>query len=90
MKKFTALIGEYNPTLKPQVATNAAIEDSAARSAIDVDADWVSTDEIDSALFERYSGIWVIPGSPKRISTGHYGLFGRRARTAFRAWARSG
>ena len=47
MKKFIALIGEYNPTFKPHVATNAAIEHSAIRSAIDVDADWVSTEEID-------------------------------------------
>ena len=46
------------------MATSAAIEHSAIRSAIDVDADWVSTEEIDSSLFERYSAIWVTPGSP--------------------------
>lgn len=64
MKKLIALIGEYNPTFKPHVATNAAIEHSTIGYAIDVDADWVSTDAIDSSLFERYSGIWVTPGSP--------------------------
>lgn len=64
MMKLIALIGEYNPTFKPHVATNAAIEHSAIRSAIDVDAYWISTDEIDRSLFERYSGIWVTPGSP--------------------------
>jgi len=64
MRKLIALIGEYDPNFKPHLATNAAIEHSAIQSAIDVDADWVSTDEIDSSLFERYSGIWVTPGSP--------------------------
>lgn len=32
--------------------------------SIDVDAAWVSTEEIDETLFERFSGIWVAPGSP--------------------------
>ena len=64
MKKSIALIGEYDPTFKPHVATSAAIEHSAIGSAIDVDADWIPTEEIDSSLFERYSGIWVTPGSP--------------------------
>jgi CTP synthase (UTP-ammonia lyase) len=32
--------------------------------SIHVDATWLSTDEIDETLFERFSGIWVAPGSP--------------------------
>ena len=32
--------------------------------SVDVDARWLSTEEIDETLFERFSGIWVAPGSP--------------------------
>lgn len=32
--------------------------------SVDVDAAWLSTEEIDETLFERFSGIWVAPGSP--------------------------
>ena len=61
---YIALLGEYNPSFKPHLATNAAIEHSALESGADVDATWVSTEEIDGCLFERFSGIWVTPGSP--------------------------
>ena len=64
LKKSIALIGEYNPTYEPHAFTNAALEHSALASGADVDADWISTDQIDASLFERYSGIWVAPGSP--------------------------
>lgn len=61
---YIALLGEYNSTFKPHVATNAAIEHSALKSGEDVNATWVSTEKIDGSLFERFSGIWVTPGSP--------------------------
>ncbi|WP_231890861.1 glutamine amidotransferase-related protein [Methylomonas koyamae] len=31
---------------------------------LEINADWISTEDIDQTLFERYSGIWVAPGSP--------------------------
>ena len=31
---------------------------------MEITADWISTDDIDHKLFERYSGIWIAPGSP--------------------------
>ena len=64
MKRSIAIIGEYTPTFPPHVSTNAAIEHSRSASGIDVDGIWVSTEEITKTLFERFSGIWVAPGSP--------------------------
>src|ERR1051325_1941191 len=64
MKKSIAVIGEYNPAFHPHVATNLAIRHSALKLAIDIDAEWVSTDDIDAFVFEQFSGIWVAPGSP--------------------------
>lgn len=64
MSKSIALLGEYTPTFPPHVSTNAAIEHSRKVLGVDLPADWVSTADIKPTLFERYSGIWVAPGSP--------------------------
>lgn len=64
MTKSIALLGEYTPAFSPHVSTNAAIEHSCNILRLDLSAEWVSTAEIDGQLFERYSGIWVAPGSP--------------------------
>lgn len=59
-----ALLGEYTPTFSPHLATNAAIEHAKTALGLEINADWISTEDIDQTLFERYSGIWVAPGSP--------------------------
>jgi len=64
VKRSIAIIGEYNPTFPPHISTSAAIEHSRSASGVDVDGIWVSTAKIDKTLFERFSGIWVAPGSP--------------------------
>jgi len=64
VKRSIAIIGEYTPTFPPHISTGAAIEHSRSASGVDVDGIWVSTEEIDKTLFERFSGIWVAPGSP--------------------------
>ena len=64
MIKAIALLGEYTPTFPPHISTNAAIEHAKKLLNMDITADWVSTEDIDPKLFERYSGIWVAPGSP--------------------------
>ena len=64
MKRLIAIIGEYTPTFPPHISTSAAIEHSRSALGIDVHGVWVSTGEIDKTLFERFSGIWVAPGSP--------------------------
>ncbi len=62
--KPIALLGEFTPTFKPHIATNAALEHSGAFLGIDVEAVWVSTEHIKPSLFSEFSGIWVAPGSP--------------------------
>jgi len=64
MSKSIALLGEYTPTFPPHASTSAAIEHSRKILGEDISADWVSTADIEPKLFERYSGIWVAPGSP--------------------------
>lgn len=64
MTQSIALIGEYTPTFPPHVSTNAAIEHSRKMLGEEITVDWVSTEHIDQQLFDRYSGIWVAPGSP--------------------------
>lgn len=64
MRKSIALLGEYTPTFPPHVSTDAAIEHTRNFLGIDIAAEWVSTEDIDHNLFDRYSGIWAAPGSP--------------------------
>ena len=64
MKRSIAILGEYTPTFQPHVSTTVAIEHSRSALGVDVDGIWVSTEEIDENLFQRFSGIWVAPGSP--------------------------
>ena len=64
MKIRIAILGEYNPTFEPHVATNLAIAHSRERLGSDIEGHWVSTEDINGSLFEHYSGIWVAPGSP--------------------------
>lgn len=64
MKRGIALLGEYTPTFLPHIATDAAIEHSRALLGADVEGVWLSTEAIDRSLFERFSGIWITPGSP--------------------------
>lgn len=64
MSKSIALLGEYTPTFPPHASTNSAIEHSRKILDADISVTWVSTADVDPKLFERYSGIWVAPGSP--------------------------
>ncbi len=59
-----AILGEFMPTFKPHLATNASIQHSRDALGVAIEGDWVSTRDIGKPLFERYSGIWVAPGSP--------------------------
>jgi CTP synthase (UTP-ammonia lyase) len=59
-----ALLGEYDSTFTPHVATAIAIRHSSAVLGAVIKGEWVSTQDIDKSLFSRYSGLWVAPGSP--------------------------
>ncbi len=63
MKKI-AIIAEYDPSFEPHVATERALTHSAEKLDIEIKYDWISTDDLDGDLFEKYQGIWVGPGSP--------------------------
>jgi CTP synthase (UTP-ammonia lyase) len=64
--KSIALLGEFTPSSEPHIATNAAIAHSRSALGIDLEAEWVATDEISPALFSRFAGVWIAPGSPYR------------------------
>ncbi|WP_445369153.1 glutamine amidotransferase-related protein [Methylomonas sp. BW4-1] len=64
MTPSIALLGEYTPTFQPHLSTNAAIEHAKTALGLEINADWISTEDIDQMLFQRYAGIWVAPGSP--------------------------
>ena len=58
------IIGEFDAGFPPHPATNSAMEHARAALAIDVDYTWISTTELDERFFDRFSGLWVAPGSP--------------------------
>jgi len=64
MRTSIALLGEYSAEFEPHVATSAAIEHSATALGVSVDANWVSTVDVDETLFDDHQAIWVAPGSP--------------------------
>ncbi len=64
MRNKVAILGEYSPTSESHAATNAAIAHSNEALGASLEAQWVSTADIDDSLFGRYQGVWVAPGSP--------------------------
>ncbi len=62
--KRIAILGEFTPTFNPHLATNRAIQHSRDALGLDIEGDWVSTGDIGRSVFQRYSGVWVAPGSP--------------------------
>lgn len=64
MPRLIAVLGEYNPSYEPHQATDAAIEHSKNLLGADIQAEWISTQEIDEERLRNYSGLWIAPGSP--------------------------
>ncbi|MEO1146222.1 MAG: CTP synthase [Cyanobacteria bacterium J06638_22] len=64
MKPCIAILGEYKPGYEPHLATQEAIAHSGAQLGRAIEAVWISTENINNALFETYAGIWIAPGSP--------------------------
>lgn len=68
-----AIIGDFNSSFRPHVATNEAIEHSKHKLGLQVDADWVSTDYIIdnfNSITDNYQGFWIAPGSPYKSMIG--------------------
>ena len=54
-----AIIGDYNASFRPHVATNEAIEHTKKYMDLQVDIDWVSTNDISDnfkSITETYNG----------------------------------
>ncbi len=68
------IIGDFDPGFAPHQATNDALDHSAAALAAAVDATWLPTTDLETAVgaghLERYDGLWCAPGSPYRSLTG--------------------
>ena len=62
--RYIALLGEYDSTFTPHVATGSAIRHSSVVLGTAIKGEWLSTQDVDESLFSRYSGLWVAPGSP--------------------------
>jgi CTP synthase (UTP-ammonia lyase) len=62
--KYVMLLGEFTPTFEPHRATMAALRHACDALDIELAGEWVSTADAEPAQFSRYSGLWVVPGSP--------------------------
>lgn len=68
-----AIIGDFNSSFRPHVATNESIEHSKQSLGLQVEAVWVSTDYIAdnfNSIIDTYKGFWIAPGSPYKSMTG--------------------
>lgn len=68
-----AIIGEFNVSFRPHVATNEAIEHARNFLNFEFQVDWVSTEYVESNLNEvlvTYNGFWIAPGSPYKSMKG--------------------
>lgn len=61
-----AIIADYNDKLRPHIATNEAIEHSAKKLGLNVETEWISTQQIDNVekRMKEFDGILIAPGSP--------------------------
>ena len=67
-----AVIGDFDGSYPPHVATNAAIGHAASALGLDVAIRWVATDalEADIAPITTADALWCAPGSPYRSLAG--------------------
>ena len=68
-----AIIGDYNASFRPHVATNEAVEQVKKFLNISLQVDWIATDTILSNLdfiCKSYDGFWIAPGSPYKSMEG--------------------
>ncbi len=66
------MIGDFDRGFAPHVATNAAIEHSAAALGLDVEVGWRATEPLDKDLGDvtEADALWCAPGSACRSLTG--------------------
>jgi CTP synthase (UTP-ammonia lyase) len=65
------LIGDYSQTVSAHQAIPLALQRAADVLRIEVDFEWVPTDEVTSiARISRFDGLWCVPASPYRSMAG--------------------
>ena len=68
------IIGDYDASFDPHVATNAALQHAADALGMNLDIDWLPTPTFESAsnlcTLESYDGLWGSPGSPYQSMMG--------------------
>lgn len=68
-----AIIGEFDHTFRPHVATNEAIEHTKRLLNKSFETEWVSTEKVEKNLrqvLQEYQGFWIAPGSPYKSMKG--------------------
>lgn len=67
-----AVIGDFDSSYEPHLATNAAINHSAGALGLKVSVAWAATDTLDAdlGLLASADALWCAPGSPYRSLTG--------------------
>lgn len=65
------LVGDYDPSVPAHQAIPMALQLAANALAVDVDHEWVPTEEITQiSRLARYDGLWCVPASPYRSMDG--------------------
>ncbi|HUP27949.1 MAG TPA: hypothetical protein VM409_05895 [Chloroflexia bacterium] len=87
-KRRLALIGEYSPDVKAHRAIPVALHMASEDNACEVVPEWVPTNELEGAGWERLAGfdaLWCVPGSPFASMEGALGAirFAREAQVPF-------
>ena len=65
-----ALVGDRSPHVRSHVRIPALLTTLHTRDHIDLDAYWISTDEVDEQTIAGFDGVWLLPGSPYRSEAG--------------------
>lgn len=72
-----AIIGEFDKTFRPHVATNEAIAHSRTIIVEPFETEWISTEEVEKNLQKvssSFDGFWIAPGSPYKSMKGALSL----------------
>ena len=62
-----ALVGDYNDNVTAHLAIPRALRITSKNGAVDIDAQWIATEDLDENTrleLRQYHGIWCVPASP--------------------------
>src|SRR5579864_507720 len=70
MRLRIGIAGDRNPGFEPHPITDAMLAHAAAASGIDIDVQWLPTDQVTEEALQDFAGLWIAPGSPYRSLDG--------------------